>query len=181
MNIETVRSAATATERNGPQRTQSQTRLSAYADASASARVTTGLTAEKRITAVDKTNATTASDSSSAASRVPDSSAVSKPAQVLGKLQQIATSDPEAFSSLLNQGATEIKDAVEIKTIQDPERMLRIAESFQAAARAHSASDLDPSKLGGSPATDQLATALLARANAVLGLAPAPYGPWFPR
>lgn len=181
MNIETVRSVATATERNGPQRTQSQTRLSAYAEASASARVTTGPAAEKRITAVEKSNATTASDSSSAVSRVPDSAAVSRPAEVLGKLREIADSDPEAFSSLLNQGASEIKDAIEIKTIQDPERMLRIAESFQAAARAHNASNLDPSKLSGSPATDQLATALLARANAVLGLAPAPYGPWFPR
>ncbi len=182
MNIESVRAVATSTERSGqPERKASATRVSAY-DPSTAQTASTGLTAVKRVTAVEKTNASAATDTAAVSTRTPDSTAFSKPAQMLGKLRQVADADPSALSGLLSDGAAQIQSAVTDNAVQDPERMLAIAQNFQAAAQSQSVADLDPTKLQGStPADNQLATALLARADAVLGIAPAPYGPWFPR
>ena len=182
MNIESVRTVATSTELSGqPERATSVTKLAAY-DPSTTRTASTGLTADKRIAAVDKTNAASTADTAALSTRAPDSTAFSKPAQMLGKLRQVAEADPAALSGLLSDGAAQIQSAVANNHVQDPERMLAISQNFQAAAASQSVGDLDPTKLRGStPADNQLATALLARADAVLGIAPAPYGPWFPR
>lgn len=181
MTIESVRTVAASTERSGqPERTTSVTRLASYDPATT--KTATGLSSEKRVMAVEKTSTSTSIDTGVASQRVPDSAAVSRPAQVLGKLRQVADTDPSAFSDLLNQGAAEIQSAVTDNVVQDQERMRQIMENFQQAAASRSVSDLDPTKLQGStPADNSLTTALLARADAVLGIAPAPYGPWFPR
>jgi len=183
MNIESVRTVATSTERNGqPERKTAVTKVAEYD--SATTKTATGLSSDKRVTAVEKQSASTSVDTNVASQRVPDSTAVSRPAQVLGKLRQVADTDPSAFSDLLNQGAAEIQSAVtdNVVHVQDQERMRQIMENFQQAAASQSVADLDPTKLqGSSPADNSLTTALLARADAVLGIAPAPYGPWFPR
>ena len=182
MTIESVRAVATSTEHSGhPERKTSVTRLASSYDP-ATTKTATGLPSEKRVTAVEMTSTSTAVDTSVASQRAPDSTAVSRPAQVLGKLTLVAGTDPSAFSDLLTQGAAEIQSAVRDNVVQNPERMRQIMENFQQAAASQSVADLDPTKLQGStPAENSLTTALLARADAILGIAPAPYGPWFPR
>lgn len=181
MNIELVRAVATSTERSGqPEPKTSAQKIAAYDPTAPNP--TTGLTADKRIIPVEKPNAFTPVDTSVASSRVPDSTAFSRPALVLAKLSQVAETDPAALSGLLRQGASEIESAAASNSLQDPERMRQIAAHFAEVAASHSVADLDPTKLQGStPADNSLTTALLARADAILGIAPAPYGPWFPR
>lgn len=182
MNIEAVRALAASTEPTSQnERKANPAKITTYVDAIA-ARTPSGLTTEQRVTNVEKSAQSTNTIDASSNAQPPDSTAVSKPALVLAKLGQLAGTDPDAFRSLLNQGATEIQDALEAGSLQDPQRMQQIVANFKAAAAAKSASSVDATALQGSSAdVNKLADALLARADAIMGLTEPPYGPWFPR
>lgn len=98
-----------------------------------------------------------------------DSVSISHAASVLGRLSELATTSPEGYRSLLEQGAAGAHDA----------NLEQAAAALSAAAAAGNPSPLVPFLT--SDPERAFAYALQLRVEAALGLRAPPFGPWFSR
>lgn len=75
-----------------------------------------------------------------------DSAKVSQPAEMLSKLQQLKTSDPEKFKQVVSDIASKLKSASQQKSGFGSKMLSDLAEKFQNVADGGDLSQLEPPK-----------------------------------
>lgn len=113
---------------------------------------------------------------------VKDVVSVSKGGTTLARVSELAAAKPEAFKSLMADGAREVEEAGKDGRFEET-RAKQLAAGLAGSAATGDAEPLRVALEATSGSNEQakVVKELAARGEGAFGFRPAPFGPWFPR